>query len=227
MYCCDKPLSIWVMNILKLENLSVKYGNFYAVKDFSLQVKPGKSIAITGNNGAGKTSVLRGLVGMADTTGRITFRGRDLSRFSGHLLRDGTIGYLPQKNRVFGELTTLENLKIVSQSRSFQEMKNKVLTWFPELEDHLDQRGSNLSGGEQVMLSVGRTLAREPDLLLLDEPTEGLMPDLEERLEKILRRFRGEEGGILLAEQNLNFVEELCSKAYCLQQGRNDKVQKF
>lgn len=215
------------MSILELENFSVKYGNFHAVKDFSLQIQPGDSVAVTGNNGAGKTSVLRGVVGMADTTGRIIFRGQDLSRSPEQLLKTGAVGYLPQKNRVFGELTTLENLKIVSQSRSFQEIKEKVLTWFPELADHLDQQGSNLSGGEQVMLSIGRTLAREPDLLLLDEPTEGLMPDLEQRLVNILQRARGEQVGILLAEQNLDFVEELCSKAYCLQQGRNERVREF
>lgn len=216
-----------MVNILKLENLSVKYGNFRAVKDFSLHMQSGDTIAITGNNGAGKTSVLRGIVGMAETAGRIIFRGRDLSRSSARLLRTGTVGYLPQKNRVFGELTTLENLKVALRKRPFQDVKDDVLSWFPELENHLDQRASNLSGGEQVMLSLGRTLAGQPDLLLLDEPTEGLMPGLEERVLNILQKVSGDKVGILLAEQNRDFVEDLCSKVYCLGQGRTKRVQEL
>ncbi|MFW6104711.1 MAG: ATP-binding cassette domain-containing protein [Candidatus Bipolaricaulota bacterium] len=213
--------------ILTLKHVDVKYGDFLAVKDFSLETQLGEAVGITGKNGAGKTSLLRGIVGLAETTGEILLRNRDLSDYSQRSLASGVIGYLPQEKRVFSDLTALENLKIIPTNKSLAAVKERVLSWFPELENHLDQRGASLSGGEQAMLALGRALVTEPDLLLLDEPTEGLMPELESRLLSVLKQERPAEACIVIAEQNLDFLEGLCSKAYYLEQGRTAETKEF
>lgn len=192
-----------------------------------MDTQAGEAVAITGKNGAGKTSLLRGIVGLADTTGKILLKGRSLSASPKQPLASGTIGYLPQEKRVFNDLTALENLKIIPTNQSLATIKERVLSWFPELENHLDQRGASLSGGEQAMLSLGRTLVTEPDLILLDEPTEGLMPELEWRLLNVLKQERSAEACIIIAEQNLDFIEDLCSKTYYLKQGKTTNIKEF
>lgn len=189
--------------------------------------QPGEAVAVTGKNGAGKTSLLKGIVGLADTTGKILLRNRDLSNYSQNSLTSGIIGYLPQEKRVFSDLTALENLKIIPTSQTLATVRDRVLSWFPELENHLDQRGASLSGGEQAMLSLGRTLVTEPNLILLDEPSEGLMPELEWRLLNVLKQGSPAEAIIVVAEQNFEFIEDLCSKAYYLKQGETTKIKEF
>lgn len=216
-----------VISILTLKNVDVKYGDFHAVKNFSMVTQLGEAVAVTGKNGAGKTSLLRGIVGLADTTGKLLFHDRDLSDNPRRPLTSGMIGYLPQEKRVFSDLTTLENLKIIPTNQSLAAVKERVLSWFPELESHLDQRGGSLSGGEQAMLSLGRTLVTEPDLILLDEPTEGLMPELERRLLNVLKKETSAEACIVIAEQNLDFIGDLCSKVYYLKQGKTTKIKEF
>lgn len=141
-----------------------------------------------------------------------------------NLLTSGKIGYLPQEKRVFGELTALENLKIIPGKKSPGTIRDRILSWFPELEGHLDQIGSSLSGGEQMMLALGRTLAIDPNLLLLDEPTEGLMPELEQRLLKVLKQKSSTKRTTIVAEQNFEFVSDLCSRSYRLNRGRKTDV---
>ena len=216
-----------MISILTLKNVDVKYGDFHAVKNFSMVTQLGEAVAVTGKNGAGKTSLLRGICGLADTTGKLLFHDRDLSDNPRKPLTSEIIGYLPQEKRVFSDLTTLENLKIIPTSQSLATVKEKVLSWFPELECHLDQRGGSLSGGEQAMLSLGRTLVTEPELILLDEPTEGLMPELERRLLNVLKQERSAEACIVIAEQNPDFIEDLCTRAYYLKQGKTTKIKEF
>ncbi|MBS3740488.1 ATP-binding cassette domain-containing protein [Candidatus Bipolaricaulota bacterium] len=216
-----------MISILILRHVDVKYGDFSAVKDFSMETQLGEAVGITGKNGAGKTSLLRGIVGLAETTGELFLHDRNLSDYSQRSLASGVVGYLPQEKRVFSNLTALENLKIIPTNKLLATVKERVLSWFPELENHLDQRGASLSGGEQAMLALGRALVTEPDLLLLDEPTEGLMPELERRLLSVLKEERSAEACIVIAEQNLDFLEGLCSKAYYLEQGRTAETKEF
>jgi len=206
----DKPL-------LVLENVKAFYGRAQVLWGISLHVEASEIVALLGRNGAGKSTTLKAILGLVRRRGRIAFDGVELTRLLPERIPRLSIGYQPQGVRVFPELTVKENLVLVSAN---DRAIYRIMERFPELGPKLSQRAGTLSGGEQQMLALARALMRKPRLLLLDEPSEGLMPSLVQRLAEALREARAEGTAVLLAEQRLPLVMELCDRVYLLDRGR-------
>lgn len=210
--------------MLQLRDFEVWYGNFKAIKNISLSLSRGDAVGLTGRNGAGKTSTLKGILGLVETRGEALFKGDDLSNLEPHNRATRGIGYLPQERKVFNQLTLEENLRLVMERGEKARAKNYVLSLFPGLKGRFNQKAGNLSGGERTMVAIARLLISNPDLLLLDEPTEGLMPEVEERLCRVLRENLGRNRSILIADQNPSLLRAISSKVYQLSEGRVNKV---
>jgi len=210
--------------VLELRDFKVKYGNFEAIKDLSLSLSGGESIGLFGRNGAGKTSALKGILGLVETEGKVLFKGERLANLAAHERVARGIGYLPQEIKVFNQLTVEENLRLVTDRRELGSVEKKVLNLFPCLKGRFSQKAGQLSGGEQAMVAIARMLVPEPDLLLLDEPTEGLMPEVEESLFRVLEDNLDRSRSVLIADQNLNLLRKVSSRIYRLDQGCVDKV---
>lgn len=205
--------------MLELRDLSVLYGSYKAVSDLNLSIPSGQAVGITGDNGAGKTSTLKGILGLEEATGGVRFKGEAIEGLeTSDRIKDG-IGYLPQDNRVFGSLTVEDNMKAATRGLDYGSVKEEVIKLFPRLKGHFDQRGSELSGGEQTMLAGARVLINNPKLFLLDEPTEGLMQEVEERLLELLQERINQGKSVLLTGQNLDFMKELVSEIILLENG--------
>jgi branched-chain amino acid transport system ATP-binding protein len=205
--------------MLELRDLSVFYRSYRAVSDLSLSIPSGRAVGITGENGAGKTSTLKGILGLEEATGGVRFKGEALDGLETNGRIKAGIGYLPQDNRVFGSMTVEDNIKAATRGRDYGSVKEEVIKLFPRLEGHFDQRGSKLSGGEQTMLAGARVLVNDPELFLLDEPTEGLMQEIEERLLELLQERINQGKSVLLTGQNLDFMKELVSEIILLENG--------
>jgi branched-chain amino acid transport system ATP-binding protein len=205
--------------MLELRDLSVFYRSYRAVSDLSLSIPSGRAVGITGENGAGKTSTLKGILGLEEATGGVRFKGEALDGLETNGRIKAGIGYLPQDNRVFGSMTVEDNIKAATRGRDYGSVKEEVIKLFPRLEGHFDQRGSKLSGGEQTMLAGARVLVNDPELFLLDEPTEGLMQEVEERLLELLQERINQGKSVLLTGQNLDFMKELVSEIILLENG--------
>ncbi len=205
--------------MLELRDLSVFYGSYRAVSGLSLSIPSGQAVGITGENGAGKTSTLKGILGLEDATGGVSFNGEALEETETSSRIKGGIGYLPQDNRVFGSMTVEDNMKAATRDLGYGSVKEEVIKLFPRLEGHFNQSGSELSGGEQTMLACARVLINDPELLLLDEPTEGLMQEVEERLLELLQNRINQGKSVLLTGQNLDFMKELASEILLLENG--------
>ncbi len=210
--------------MLKLRNFEVSYGNFKAVKKLSLSLSRGEAVGLTGRNGVGKTSTLKGILGLVETNGEILFKGDDLSNLDPHKRVARGIGYLPQERKVFDRLTLEENLRLVMERGEEARAKEYVLKLFPGLKGRFNQKAGNLSGGEQAMAAIARLLLSNPDLLLLDEPTEGLMPEVEKKLYRVFEDNLTRNRAILIADQNLNFLRAISSKVFQLSEGQVNKV---
>lgn len=210
--------------MLQLRDFEVWYGNFKAIENISLSLSRGDAVGLTGRNGAGKTSTLKGILGLVETRGEALFKGDDLSNLEPHNRATRGIGYLPQERKVFNQLTLEENLRLVMERGEEARAKNYVLSLFPGLKGRFNQKAGNLSGGERAMVAIARLLISNPDLLLLDEPTEGLMPEVEERLCRVLRENLGRNRSILIADQNPSLLRAISSKVYQLSEGRVNKV---
>ncbi|MFP3953269.1 MAG: ABC transporter ATP-binding protein [Candidatus Bipolaricaulota bacterium] len=211
-------------DLLQLRDFSVYYEKFEAVQSLRMAIGTGEGVGLMGRNGAGKTSVLKGVMGLVKTSGTRLYKGQDLGAHRPYSLRRLGIAYLPQEERVFNGMTVEENLRL--GPRRGGEI-DRALSLFPELRGHLSQMGATLSGGEQVMLSLARTVSADPELLLLDEPTEGLMPELEGRLTQKLVSLVDGGATVVVAEQNQNFLERVCSRVYHLKEGRLARVREF
>lgn len=198
--------------MLELEEVAAFYGRGQVLWDLSLNVGRGETVALLGRNGAGKTTLLRAIMGLVERRGRITFAGRDLTRLPPYRIPRLGIAYLPQGERLFPGLTLRENLALVAR-----DGLGKVLEYFPELADKLEQRAGTLSGGEQQLTALARALLARPKLLLLDEPSEGLGPQLVRRVEELLRAA---SGSLLLVEQRLDLALRLAERIYILERGR-------
>ncbi len=209
---------------LKISNFSVFYGKLEAVHAFALEANAGQAVSLMGGNGAGKTSILKGVMGLVKSSGKLVFRGKSLYQYEPSSLSSIGIGYVPQGRRVFGTLTAEENLQLVGGRKRNKNLIHRTLSLFPELDGHMHQLASTLSGGEQVMLAMARTLVTEPNLLLLDEPTEGLMPQLEIRLARELENALKKNLTVVIAEQNMSFVKRICSRIYFLEEGKTNRV---
>jgi branched-chain amino acid transport system ATP-binding protein len=209
--------------ILKVNNIYTSYGLSQILFGVSLEVAEGEVISLLGRNGVGKTTTLRSIMGLTPPrSGEIIWKGRNIAGKTPHQIAKLGIGFVPEDRRVFSDLTVWENLDVAikpSLGRKKPWTLERVFELFPALQPIQTRRGGFLSGGEQQMLTIARTLMGNPDLLLLDEPSEGLAPIVVQQLGEQIKRLRGEGMTILLCEQNARFSLDLCDRLYILEKG--------
>lgn len=211
------------MSVLTLEDVNSYYGNSHILFDLDLEVEQNEVVALLGRNGAGKTTTLRSITGTVPRReGRIEFRGEDIADDSVDKISNRGVKLVPEERRIFPTLTVTENMQVArdmssGNPRDIQEMYDV----FPVLDELRKNRGRNLSGGEQQMLSVARALIQDPDLLLLDEPTEGLAPVIVDDLYDVLSEVVSEDVTVVITEQNVDFALELSERAYIIEKGGN------
>jgi branched-chain amino acid transport system ATP-binding protein len=208
---------------LRVEGIHTAYGLSQVLFGISLDVQAGECIALIGRNGVGKTTTMRSIMGLTPpSSGRVMWKGRDIAHLGPHRICRLGIGFVPEDRRIFPELTVWENLDIARRIGSdgrttWQE--EQVFALFPDLAGIRDRRGGVLSGGQQQMLTIARTLMGNPELLLLDEPSEGLAPLIVEQLRQRVAELKATGLSIVLAEQNLQFVMALADRVYILEKG--------
>jgi branched-chain amino acid transport system ATP-binding protein len=207
---------------LRLDRINAYYGGAHILKDLSLEVASGEIVGLLGRNGAGKTTTLRAIMGLVRLgAGRITLDGGDLRRLPAHEIPRRGIAYVPQGRRLFTELTVEENLTMGLLVRGGgAETREPVLDLFPLLRERLRQRAGTLSGGEQQMLATARALCARPSILLMDEPSEGLMPTLVDRLLETIAGLRARRVGVLLVEQKVDAVLAIADRVALIENGR-------
>jgi branched-chain amino acid transport system ATP-binding protein len=205
-------------SVLKVRALAAFYGKAQALADLTLDVAPGEVVALIGRNGAGKSTLLKAVMGLVAASGTVEFDGRDIGALPPHARARLGLGYVPEDRRVFADLTVRENLRVGSQGRPFD--LDALLQLFPNLREMLDRRAAMMSGGEQQMLAVARTLAASPRLVLLDEPSEGIAPIIVSRLAEAVRAMKRQGAAVLLSEQNPRFVAAVADRALLLERGR-------
>jgi branched-chain amino acid transport system ATP-binding protein len=211
------------MELLKVENLSVSYGLSRVLHDVSLTVNSGELVSLIGRNGVGKSTTMRGIMGLQPPRGgSILWKGKQIVGRAAHRnARDG-IGYVPEDRRIFSELSVWENLDVARlPARPGQTPwdEDRVFALFPDLQQFRDRSGGLLSGGQQQMLTIGRTLMGNPELLLLDEPSEGVAPLVVRQIQRKIHELKHAGLSIVLAEQNLDFVLALSDRCYVLEKG--------
>jgi branched-chain amino acid transport system ATP-binding protein len=209
------------MTMLSVQDIHTYYGNSHVLQGVSIEVDQGAAVAILGRNGVGKTTLVHSIMGFIQPReGRIIFRGRDITYLRTFKISHLGVGIVPQGRRVFGSLTVKETLQIASRTRvSSMWFMDGVLSVFPRLKDHLTSRGSELSGGEQQMLAIGRALMGNPHFLIMDEPTEGLAPLLVQELGGIIADLKTRGLSILLVEQPPQFAPKLADYVYIMSKG--------
>ena len=207
--------------MLRLDGIHCYYGDVHVLKDVSLQLSPGEILCLLGRNGAGKTTTLRTIMGLVKPrSGRIALDGRELTGLRPHEIPRFGIGYVPQGRRIFPFLTVGENLKMgLLLKGSGDEALDWVLDLFPALRPRLRQRAGTLSGGEQQMLATARALCTGPKVLLMDEPSEGLMPTLIRRLLDTIRALKVRQVGVLLVEQKIDLALRVADRVALLENG--------
>ncbi len=208
--------------VLQVQNLVAGYGQSAVIHGISLAVERGEIACLLGRNGAGKTTTLRSIIGLTlPRSGEITFREMEIRGKSPFQIARLGIGYVPDDRRIFPDLTVQENLELARRvaGRSGRWTVERVCELFPVLRNLLDHKGNHLSGGEQKMLAIGRALMQNPDLLLLDEPIEGLAPLVVKHLGEALRQIREAGVTILLADQNVKFCRRVADRGYILEKG--------
>ena len=206
--------------MLRLDDVHVHIGKLHILQGVSLEVRPGECAALLGRNGVGKTTTLRAIMGLAPRTrGAVEFDGIDLTRCPAHEVPRKGIGYVPQGRGIFPNLTVLENLNIGLPGKRDPEREQYVFGCFPRLKERLKQSGNTLSGGEQQMLAIARCLMMRPKLIILDEPTEGIMPRLVSQIRREIHRINQGGVSILLVEQNVETALKLCPRVFLMEKG--------
>src|SRR5260221_1765678 len=210
--------------LLEVAGLDAFYGRAQILSGVALDVAAGEVVALLGRNGAGKSTTLKAIIGLVrPAAGAVRLRGNDIAGAAAHAIAQAGIGYVPEDRRIFADLTVLENLEVGRQPPRDgvpHWTRERVFELFPALGDMRSRLGGRMSGGEQQMLTIARTLMGNPALLLLDEPSEGLAPRIVEQMAATLLRLKADGLAILLSEQNLHFAGAVADRAPVLAQGR-------
>lgn len=209
-------------SMLELDAINTKYGDSQVLFDVSMDVNEGEVVALLGRNGAGKTTTLRSIMGIQPPfEGTIRFQDKDISSEQTYKIAQRGIGYVPETREIFPLITVEEHIKMLVDEdyRSKAETLEYIYGIFPRLEEKRDEKGRNLSGGEQQMLAIARTLVGEKDLLLLDEPSEGLAPKIVEQVFNTINRIK-EDTTLLLVEQNYYLAKAIADRFYILDNGQ-------
>jgi branched-chain amino acid transport system ATP-binding protein len=208
--------------VLAVDELYTSYGLSQVLFGVSLEVAPGECVCLLGRNGVGKTTTMRSIMGLTPPgRGRVVWKGRDITGEPPYRIAHAGIGFVPEDRRIFADLTVWENLDVASRRRGSRGWTvERVFSLFPKLSELVNRHGGFLSGGEQQMLTIARTLMGNPELLLLDEPSEGLAPIVVDHLKTQIGTLKQEGLTILLAEQNVGFCLDLADRVYVLEKGR-------
>jgi branched-chain amino acid transport system ATP-binding protein len=213
------------VNILELKEVETFYGKSHVLFEVSMAIEQGQIVGLVGRNGAGKSTTLKTIIGITPPkAGSVLFKGYEIVGMPAFRIARKGIGYVPEDRRVFSDLSVLEHLEIMTAVKPRKGQKtswevDNIFRLFPHLERLKGSRGMELSGGEQQMLTIARSLMADPEVLLLDEPTEGLAPLIVREIHTLIQKI-SEEVTILLAEQNLAFVLKLVDLGYVIDQGR-------
>ena len=207
--------------MLKVEAYNTYYGDLPVLRDFAIEVQAGEIVCLLGRNGAGKTTALKSILGLVPPkSGRLELDGLDLSSLPAEQIPRAGIGYVPQGRRLFKEMTVRENLEIGLMTRkSGPDAFKRALSYFPPLIERLEQRSGTLSGGEQTMVAIARALCVEPKVIMLDEPTEGLMPSMIQAIRDVVTRLRDDGVAVLLVEQRIDAVLPVADRIAFMDQG--------
>lgn len=211
--------------MLRIDGLNSFYGRAHILFDVSLQVDPGEVVVLLGRNGAGKSTTMKSIMGLTPArSGDIRFRSTLLNRLPPFRICRLGLGYVPEERRIFTGLTVRENLEVGRQAGSDPGAGDwdwaRLVALFPNLGEMPDRLGSQMSGGEQQMLAIARTLMGNPSCLLLDEPSEGVAPVIVDQMARAVLKLKEQGVGILLSEQNLHFAQLVGDRAYIIEKGR-------
>ena len=211
--------------LLSVAGIHTHYGKSHILHGVTLEVGPGEVVGLLGRNGVGKSTTLKAIAGLVHpSAGEVVFEGRPIGRLASHVVARLGIGYVPEERRIFPLLTVLENLRTgldrrgVAKARK-AELLDKIYAYFPILAERRNQAGGTLSGGEQQMLAIARAMTLEPKIILLDEPTEGLMPRMVSQILEIVGALRDEGVAVLLVEQNVPLTLDASRRIYFIEKG--------
>jgi branched-chain amino acid transport system ATP-binding protein len=211
--------------ILQVEGLDAAYGLAQILFDVSLSVARGEIVALMGRNGAGKSTTLKAIMGLVPANARaVGFAGRNIRGMPSYRIARLGLGYVPEERRIFTDLTVAENLEVGTKPAAGGEARapwtpERLYSIFPNLAEMRSRRASQMSGGEQQMLTIARTLMGNPEAVLLDEPSEGLAPMIVEQMAVAVTRMKAEGIAVLLSEQNLHFASAVADRAYIIEKG--------
>jgi branched-chain amino acid transport system ATP-binding protein len=210
--------------MLTVRGLNAYYGRAHILADVALEVQTGEVVVLLGRNGAGKSTTLKSIIGLVrPASGEVAFDGRRIERLEPYTIAQAGLGYVPEDRRIFTALTVTENLEVGRQPprpNAPTWTPERLFALFPNLAAMQDRPGGRMSGGEQQMLTIARTLMGNPSCLLLDEPSEGLAPVIVDQMATAIRALKKEGLSVLLSEQNLHFAAEVSDRAYIIEKGR-------
>ena len=210
--------------MLSVRDLHAYYGRAHILHGISLEAGAGEVVALLGRNGAGKSTAMKTIMGLVvPAKGEVSFAGRRIERLPSYRIARLGLGYVPEERRIFTELTVMENLEVGRQDPRRGApvwTQDKLFALFPNLAGMRERPGGRMSGGEQQMLTIARTLMGNPRCVLLDEPSEGLAPIIVEQMASSIRALKGEGLCVLLSEQNLHFSQAVADRAYIIEKGQ-------